>query len=89
MTPQLPPVSTHLAEADRWLLACILFFSIILVLISKWSPSDGQTFQVIAQLDTGFAAAFLTRLTGGGAAKLPQQPGTVISQVDQPQEQPK
>jgi hypothetical protein len=47
---------------DKLLLGCVVFFAMVLVAISKWSPNDGQTFQVISGLVTGFAGAFLMRI---------------------------
>lgn len=40
----------------------IIFFTLLLVAISKWSPNDGQTFQVVSGLLTGFAGAFMMRV---------------------------
>ncbi len=60
---------------DILLLAGTITFVVMLVVVSKWSPNDGQTFQVIAQLAGGFGAAFLTR------AKMPepaQKPNTIV-----------
>jgi hypothetical protein len=43
----------------KLLLVGILFFTATLLYCQKWFPGDGQTFQVIAGLLTGFAGAFL------------------------------
>ncbi len=44
------------------LFAAVVFFTLLLVAISKWSPNDGQTFQVVSGLVTGFAGALLMRV---------------------------
>lgn len=43
----------------KLLLVGIVFFMAILLYIQKWFPNDGQTFQVVAGLLTGFSGAFL------------------------------
>lgn len=47
---------------DRLLVAAIVFFVVLMMVDSVWQPNDGQTFQVLTGLVTGFAAAFLARL---------------------------
>lgn len=46
----------------KLLAALIVFLLLVLVAVSKWSPNDGQTFQVISSLLTGFAGALLMRV---------------------------
>ena len=64
MTPnvsdsQLP---SRLEPVDRVLVVLILFFTISMVSISKWSPNDGQTFQVLSGGLTTFIGAFVGRM---------------------------
>lgn len=47
---------------DKLLLFGIVFFAGILIYIARWAPQDGQTFQVISGLLTGFSGAFFARL---------------------------
>jgi uncharacterized membrane protein YjjP (DUF1212 family) len=47
---------------DKLLLLSILFFAGMLIYIARWAPNDGQTFQVISGLLTGFSGAFLARI---------------------------
>jgi len=63
--------SVKVETIDKLLLAGVLFFTLLLVAISKWSPNDGQTFQVISGLLTGFAGAFFARLKTGADKKTP------------------
>ncbi len=44
----------------------VIFFSVVLVGIAKFLSSDGQTFQIIAGLVTGFAGSLLTRIKTKG-----------------------
>lgn len=44
----------------------ILFFTGLLVAMAKFFPTDGQTFQVISGLLTGFGGAFLARIKPAG-----------------------
>ena len=58
-----PPSRIRDVEAvDKLLCGGIAFFTILLVAISKWSPNDGQTFQVVSGLLTGFSGAFFARM---------------------------
>lgn len=54
--------SEHIEPIMHLLFAAIVFFTLLLVAISKWSPNDGQTFQVISGLLTGFSGVFFGRL---------------------------
>ena len=65
---------------DKLLFGAIIFLVLVLVVVSKWSPNDGQTFQVISGLLTTFSGAFVGRMVpnkrgsvdapgGGGAVK--------------------
>ena len=60
---------TRLADldaVDKLLFCGIIFFTFMLIAISKWSPNDGQTFQVVSGLLTGFGAAFFARMKPTG-----------------------
>jgi hypothetical protein len=48
---------------DKLLFTGIVFFTLLLIAISKLSPSDVQTFQVISGLLTGFGGAFFARMS--------------------------
>lgn len=79
MTPQeFKQQTTTLAshvDPIMWLLfAGIVFFTLLLVAISKWSPNDGQTFQVLSGLLTGFAGAFFGRMKPSGAPEPARTP---------------
>jgi hypothetical protein len=47
---------------DKMLLFGIVFFTGVLIYIARWAPQDGQTFQVVSGLLTGFSGAFFARL---------------------------
>lgn len=51
---------------DKLLFTGIIFFAIVLVAIARLMPNDGQTFQVISGLLTGFAGAFFGRMKPKG-----------------------
>lgn len=55
----------------KLLLVGIGFFTAVLLYTQKYFPNDGQTFQVVAGLLTGFAGAFL----GFAKTKLGVPPG--------------
>ena len=40
----------------------IVFFTVLLFVSARWFPNDGQTFQAIASLLSGFSGAFLMRV---------------------------
>lgn len=44
------------------LAAGLVFFTVTLLGVAHWMSSDGQTFQVISGLLTGFAGAFFARI---------------------------
>ena len=58
-----PLDSPRLEPIDKLLFIAIFIFAIILIGISRWAPQDGQTFQVISGILTGFAGAFFARLS--------------------------
>jgi hypothetical protein len=47
---------------DKLLFVGIFFFAGVLLVLAKWDADDGQTFQVISGLLTGFSGAFFARL---------------------------
>ncbi len=67
---------------DLLLLGGTVFFVLVLVAVSKWSPNDGQTFQVIAQLASGFGAAFMTRALPPKASPPPDTKTVTIEKSD-------
>ena len=84
MSP-LPADTGHMEPVDKILAWFIVFFTVLLVGISKLSPSDGQTFQVLSGGLTTFVGAFVGRMVPN---KKTQPPGVVVSQVDPPVEKP-
>jgi hypothetical protein len=44
------------------LVALVIFFTVILIGVARMMSSDGQTFQIIAGLVTGFSGALLMRV---------------------------
>ncbi len=88
-----PANSPHKLEPIIWLLfGAVVFFSLMLVAISKWSPNDGQTFQVVSSLVTGFAGALMMRVKPPDT-RLPLPPGSTqvkeTTSVTQVAEEPK
>jgi len=71
--------SSHSATVepiDRLLYGGIMFLVLVLVGVSKWSPNDGQTFQVISGLLTTFSGAFVGRMV---PKKSTGVPGAVVT----------
>jgi len=79
-----------------WLLLAAYVLTLgVLVVVNKLFPQDGQIFQVIAGLATGWAAGFLLRVKPQTAeqektpgAKLEQTTTTVIKDPDPAQSKP-
>lgn len=62
-TPASPPPPHDKIDPIVWLLFGGIFAAVaLMVLISKWSPNDGQTFQVLAGLATFFSGALGLRI---------------------------
>lgn len=74
------------------LFGAVVFFSLMLVGISKWSPNDGQTFQCISTLVSGFAGALMMRVKPPDTRQ-PLPPGSTqvkeTTSVTQVAEEPK
>ena len=70
------PPSNDLTPVDKTLVLLIIGFAVGLVAISKFSPNDGQTFQVLSGLLTGFSGAFLARIQ---PTKRAQEPGSTTA----------
>jgi hypothetical protein len=51
------------------LFAGMVIFAIAVFLVEKFFPMDGQIFQVMAGLLTGFSGAFFTRIKGNSDTK--------------------
>jgi hypothetical protein len=51
------------------LFAGMLIFTILLIIVEKFFHDDGQIFQVMAGLVTGFSGAFFTRIKGASPPK--------------------
>lgn len=50
-------------EPIIWLLALmVVFFAVLVVLVAKWSPSDGQVFQVISGALATIIGIFANRI---------------------------
>lgn len=73
------PAPSKIEPIDRVLVGLIVFFTTSLIGISKWSPNDGQTFQVLSGALTTILGAFVGRMMPN---KKPQPPGVIVSQVD-------
>ncbi len=73
MTPEPEKTKQSVDSVDQLLLGGIVFFVLLMILVSVWEPNDGQTFQVLTGLVTGFTAAFLARLK---PSEKPPPPGT-------------
>lgn len=57
---------SHCIDRILYLLfAGMLVFAVMLVLVEKFFASDGQIFQVVAGLLTGFSGAFFAKIKGG------------------------
>ena len=52
----------NLDAIDMLLFLGIVLFTALIMVIAKFYPNDGQTFQVVSGLLTGFAGAFLARI---------------------------
>ena len=56
------PASVRQDRITLLLLGATVFFAILLVVVDKLFPNEGQVFQVLANLTSGFAGAFFTRI---------------------------
>lgn len=64
MTPAPAPAPLVTSSTDKYLLlATTIFFALVLIGIDKLFPNEGQVFQVIANLTSGFAGAFFHALS--------------------------
>lgn len=64
----LPQPSPHPEPIEPiiWLLAfLVVLFAFMVIGVSKWSPSDGQTFQVTSGVLTTVLGAFVGRIMPG------------------------
>lgn len=73
-TPDAGDVPPHddggKVEPVVWLLFFgTIFFAGLTILISKWSPNDGQTFQVVSNMAAGFFSCLMLRIRVGGGTK--------------------
>lgn len=67
-------VVTRIADIDaldKLLFFGIIFFVFILIYLARFEANDGQTFQVISGLITGFAGAFFGRMKPKADTKTP------------------
>lgn len=71
------PMPANVEPMDKLLFFGIMLFVILLIGVSKWSPNDGQTFQVLSGCLTGFVGAFLGRMQP--SAKKTQPPDGVTT----------
>lgn len=75
MTPQPSTPPPEKVEPIIWLLAfMVTFFALLVVAISKWSPSDGQVFQVVSGMATTILGIFANRIMPALSKKLPPEP---------------
>lgn len=61
--------STKIEPVVFLLTALVLIFTVALILVASSLSSDGQTFQIIAGLDTSFAGALLMRIKPRGPSQ--------------------
>ena len=71
---KFPLTMTRIDPVLLLLFLGMLVFTGLLLLISKWSPNDGQTFQVISGLLTAFSGAFFLRIKPKTEDKTPPEP---------------
>lgn len=72
---QIPSESDGRVEPIVLLLVgLVLFFTLVLIGIAVFLSSDGQTFQVIANLVAGFSGALLMRVKPRGSPQDPPDP---------------
>lgn len=87
VTPQPAQRTKEHIEPIIWLLAfMVCFFAMLVIGISKWSPSDGQTFQVVSGMATTILGIFANRIMPNMlAGKKPDPPpgSTTIADVHQ------
>jgi len=72
MTPQPTNPQSEKVEPIVWLLAgLVIVFALFVIGISKWSPSDGQTFQVISNVLMAVVSLFGAKVAPQLAKKTP------------------
>lgn len=59
----------------KLLTALVILFAFLLIAVAKWMSSDGQTFQILSSLVSGFAGALLLRIKPREAADKDPIPG--------------
>ncbi len=60
----------------KMLVALVVFFSLLLIGVARFMSSDGQTFQILSSLVSGFAGALLLRIKPRDASEKDPVPGT-------------
>jgi hypothetical protein len=73
----VPPPNPHCERVEPvvWLLSVLtLIFTGSTVAVALFASTDGQTFQFLSNLASGFSGALLMKITGRGASA-PSQPG--------------
>lgn len=74
---------------DRLIFVGIIFFTLLMVGESKWSPNDGQTFQAVCSCLSGFVGAFLARIKPSEKRLPPDTTITTSTLTVTPPEAPK
>lgn len=65
------------------LLIGIIFFTGMILVCEKWYPMDGQLFQVMASLLSGFSGAFFMRIKPRGQTPDdPKDPNVLTAAID-------
>ena len=59
----------------KMLVGLVIFFSLLLIAVARFMSSDGQTFQILSSLVSGFAGALLLRIKPRDASDKDVQPG--------------
>ena len=79
-----PNPGGHVEPIIKWLFFMVIFLVFAMIGISKWSPNDGQTFQVLSTTLAGFAGALIGRINPAAALKnMPPGSTTHVEQVIQ------
>lgn len=70
------------------LTSLVLIFAGALIVVSKISPNDGQTFQILSNLVTGFSGALLMRINPKKPDDIPHttMQGTFKQETPDPKE---
>lgn len=77
MSTNADPQPGQIEPIIKWLFVLVLILVFTVIGISKWSPNDGQTFQVISGVLTTFAGVLAGRINPVAAKKPDPPPGSI------------